>query len=116
MRIISSINPESYGEKIRLRNLIFGKIGRLGIPLIWFTLNPHDIGNIFIARLAGEEVALDDPGVKSRWLKLTLKEPKSGCSVLPYCYYRLLRLLLQMSFWRGRYLWYYLLLLWSSRV
>ncbi|CZR69862.1 uncharacterized protein PAC_19762 [Phialocephala subalpina] len=48
VRIISSFNPESYGEKIRLRNLIFGKIGRLGIPLIWFTLNPHDIGNIFV--------------------------------------------------------------------
>ncbi|KAH8799116.1 hypothetical protein F5884DRAFT_758603 [Xylogone sp. PMI_703] len=75
MRIISSFNPESYGEKIRLRNLIFGKIGRLGIPLIWFTLNPHDIGNIFVVKLAGEDVALDNAGVKSRLLKLTLKNP-----------------------------------------
>jgi hypothetical protein len=75
MRIISSFNPESYGEKIRLRNLIFGKIGRLGIPLIWFTLNPHDIGNIFVVKLAGEDVMLDDAGVKSRLLKLTLKNP-----------------------------------------
>jgi hypothetical protein len=73
MRIISSFNPESYGEKIRLRNLIFGKIGRLGIPLIWFTLNPHDIRNIFVVKLAGEDVILDDTGSKSRLLKLTLK-------------------------------------------
>ena len=34
MRIISSFNPESFGEKMRFRSLIFGKIGRLGIPLI----------------------------------------------------------------------------------
>jgi hypothetical protein len=34
MRIISSFNPESFGEKMRFRNLIFGKIGRLGLPLI----------------------------------------------------------------------------------
>jgi Helitron helicase-like domain at N-terminus len=34
MRIILSFNPESFGEKMRFRNLIFGKIGRLGIPLI----------------------------------------------------------------------------------
>ena len=54
MRIISSFNPESFGEKMRFRNLIFGKIGRLGLPLIWFTLNPKDIGNIFVVRLAGE--------------------------------------------------------------
>lgn len=75
MRIISSFNPESYREKIRLRNLIFGKIGRLGIPLIWFTLNPQDIGNIFIVKLAGKDVVLDDIGVRSRLLKLTLKNP-----------------------------------------
>lgn len=75
MRIISSFNPDSYGEKIRLRNLLFGKIGRLGIPLIWFTLNPHDIGNIFVVKLAGEDILLDDTGVKSRLLKLTLKNP-----------------------------------------
>jgi hypothetical protein len=75
IRIISSFNLESYREKTRLRNLIFGKIGRLGIPLIWFTLNPRDIGNIFIVKLAGEDIELDEPGVKSRLLKLTLKNP-----------------------------------------
>lgn len=75
MRIISSFNPESYGEKIRLRNLIFGKIGRLGIPLIWFTLNPRDIGNIFIVKLAGEDMSLSDTGVRARLVKLTLKNP-----------------------------------------
>ncbi|KFZ17843.1 hypothetical protein V501_01527, partial [Pseudogymnoascus sp. VKM F-4519 (FW-2642)] len=56
MRIISSFNPESFGEKMRFRNLIFGKIARLGLPLIWFTLNPKDIGNIFVVRLTGEEI------------------------------------------------------------
>jgi hypothetical protein len=75
MRIISSFNPQSYGEKIRLRNLLFGKIGRLGIPLIWFTLNPQDIGNIFVVKLAGEHVSFDDVGVNSLLLKLTLKNP-----------------------------------------
>ena len=73
MRIISSFNPESYGEKIRLRNLIFGKIGRLGIPLIWFTLNPQDIGNIFVVKLAGEDVSFNNIGIQAMLLKLTLK-------------------------------------------
>lgn len=73
MRIISSFNPESFGEKIKFRNLIFGKIGRLGIPLIWFTLNPKDIGNIFVVKLAGEEVPLDGTTVKSVLLQMTLK-------------------------------------------
>jgi hypothetical protein len=75
MRIISSFNPESYGEKIRLRNLIFGKIGRLGIPLIWFTLNPQDIGNIFVVKLAGEDVPLDNAENRLDLIKLTLKNP-----------------------------------------
>src|SRR6201746_2409933 len=75
MRIISSFNPESFGEKMRFRNLIFGKIGRLGIPLIWFTLNPKDIGNIFVVRLAGEEVSMDGTGLGSKLLQMTLKNP-----------------------------------------
>jgi hypothetical protein len=75
MRIISSFNPESFGEKMRFRNLIFGKIACLGLPLIWFTLNPKDIGNIFVARLAGEEISLDEPGFKSKLLQLTIKNP-----------------------------------------
>lgn len=75
MRIISSFNPESFGEKMRFRNVIFGKIDRLGIPLVWFTLNPKDIGNIFVVKLAGEEVSLDSTGVKSVLLQMTLKNP-----------------------------------------
>jgi hypothetical protein len=75
MRIISSFNPESFGEKMRFRSLIFGKIGRLGIPLIWFTLNPKDIGNIFVVKLAGEDVPLDNAGLKSVLLQMTLKNP-----------------------------------------
>jgi hypothetical protein len=72
MRIISSFNPESFGEKIKFRNLVFGKIGRLGIPLIWFSLNPKDIGNIFVVRLSGKEVPLDRTGVKPALLQMTL--------------------------------------------
>jgi hypothetical protein len=49
-------------------NLIFGKIACLGLPLIWFTLNPKDIGNIFVVRLAGEDISLDKPGIKSKLL------------------------------------------------
>jgi hypothetical protein len=75
MRIISSFNPESFGEKMKFRNLIFGKIGRLGLPLIWFTLNPKDFGNVFVVRLAGEEISLDEPGIKSKLLQLTIKNP-----------------------------------------
>ncbi|RDL37298.1 uncharacterized protein BP5553_04731 [Venustampulla echinocandica] len=67
MRIISSFNPEFFGEKMRFRNLIFGKIG---IPLVWFTLNPKDIGNILVVKLADEEVLLDDTGVKSVLLRV----------------------------------------------
>jgi hypothetical protein len=75
MRIISSFNPESFGEKMKFRNLIFGKVARLGIPLIWFTLNPKDIGNIFVVRLAGEEISLDESSIKSKLLQLTIKNP-----------------------------------------
>ena len=75
MRIISSFNPESFGEKMRFRNLIFGKIACLGLLLIWFTLNPKDIGNIFVVKLAGEETSLDEPGIKSKLLQLTIKNP-----------------------------------------
>jgi hypothetical protein len=75
MRVISSFNLESFGEKMRFRNLIFRKIGRLGIPLIWFTLNPKDIGNIFVVKLASEEISLDSIGLKSVLLQITLKNP-----------------------------------------
>jgi hypothetical protein len=68
IRIILSFNPELFGEKIRFRNLIFGKIACLGLLLIWFTLNPKDIGNIFVIKLAGKEILLDKLGVKSKLL------------------------------------------------
>lgn len=75
IRIISLFNLESFGEKMRFRNLIFGKIACLGLLFIWFTLNPKDIGNIFVVRLAGEEILLDEPGIKSKLLQLTIKNP-----------------------------------------
>jgi hypothetical protein len=75
IRLISSFNPESFREKMRFRNLIFSKIARLGLPLIWFTLNPKDISNIFVVRLTREEILLDEPGIKSKLLQLTIKNP-----------------------------------------
>jgi hypothetical protein len=48
---------------MKFKNLIFGKISRLGLPLIWFTLNPKDIGNIFVVRLTSEEISLDELGI-----------------------------------------------------
>ena len=73
MRIISLFNSKSFGEKIKFRNLIFGKIGCLKLLLIWFMLNLKDIGNIFVVRLAGEEISLDEPGIKSKLLQLIIK-------------------------------------------
>jgi hypothetical protein len=63
-----SFNLELFREKIRFKNLIFGKISHLRLPLIWFILNPKDIGNIFIVRLTSEEILLDKPGIKSKLL------------------------------------------------
>jgi len=60
---------------MKFKNLIFGKIARLRLPLIWFILNLKDIDNIFIVRLAGEEISLDEPGIKSKLLQLTIKNP-----------------------------------------
>jgi len=68
MRIILLFNPESFREKMRFRNLIFGKIACLRLPLIWFTLNPKDISNIFIVRLTGKNISLKKPGIKSKLL------------------------------------------------
>ena len=42
MRIIS-FNPESFGEKMRFRNLIFGEIGRLGLPLLIAKPSQHPL-------------------------------------------------------------------------
>jgi hypothetical protein len=53
--------------------MIFKKIRCLGILLIWFTLNPYDLGNIFVVKLAREDVKLDDIRVKLSLLKLMLK-------------------------------------------
>ena len=53
---------------MQFKNLIFGKIAYLRLLFIWFTLNPKDISNIFIVRLAGEEVSLDKLGIKSKLL------------------------------------------------
>ena len=68
-------NPELFGEKIRFRNLIFGKIACLELPLIWFILNPKNIDNIFVVRLASKEILLDKLGIKLKLLQLTIKNP-----------------------------------------
>ena len=86
MRIILSFNPESYGEKIRLYNLIFRKIGYLNIPFIQFTLNLQDISNIFIIKLAGEDIILYNISIRSLLLKLTLK----NLSLVVQCFYTII--------------------------
>ena len=73
MRIILSFNLKFYREKIRLQNFIFKKIGRLKILFIQFTLNSYNIGNIFIVKLAGEDVILNNIGIKLYLFKLILK-------------------------------------------
>ncbi len=39
------------------------------------TLNPQDIGNIFVVKLAGEDVPLDNAGNRLELIRLTLKNP-----------------------------------------
>jgi helitron helicase-like protein len=53
VRLISSYNPESYGRKVAKRHLLFGHIVRYGIPAIWFTINPGDLRNPIVLRVAG---------------------------------------------------------------
>lgn len=60
------------------------------------------VGFAFVGVAAGMamtlDVMLDDTGVRPRLLKLTLKKPSLIAQYFPHYYYRLLRLLLQMSF------------------
>jgi Helitron helicase-like domain at N-terminus len=53
MSPISSYNPESYGQKVAKPHLLFGHIVRYGIPTIWFTINPSDLRNPVVLRVAG---------------------------------------------------------------
>jgi hypothetical protein len=56
MRLISAYNPESFGRKVAKRHQLFGQIVRFGIPAIWFTINPSDLKNPVVLRVAGIEI------------------------------------------------------------
>jgi helitron helicase-like protein len=61
MRLISSYNPESYGRKVAKRHLLFDHIVRYAIPAIWFTINPSDVKNPVILRIAQVKQPSPDP-------------------------------------------------------
>ena len=56
MRLISAYNPESFGRKVAKRHQLFGQIVRFGIPAIWFTINPSDLKNPVVLRVAGIDI------------------------------------------------------------
>ena len=56
MRLISTYNPESFGRKLAKRHQLFGQIVRFGIPAIWFTINPSDLKNPIVLRIAGVDI------------------------------------------------------------
>jgi uncharacterized protein DUF6570/helitron helicase-like protein len=56
MRLISTYNPESFGRKLAKRHQLFGQIVRFGIPAIWFTINPSDLKNPVVLRVAGVDI------------------------------------------------------------
>ncbi|KAE9362579.1 hypothetical protein N431DRAFT_319705, partial [Stipitochalara longipes BDJ] len=53
MRLLSSYNPESFGRKLAQRHVLMGHVVLLGAPSFWFTINPTDLNNPLILRLAG---------------------------------------------------------------
>ena len=53
MRMVSRHNPESWGEKLQIRNILFANIIRYGLPAIWFTINPADLHNPLVLSIAG---------------------------------------------------------------
>ena len=56
MRLISTYNSESFGRKLAKRHQLFGHIVRFGIPAIWFTINPSDLKNPVVLRVAGVDI------------------------------------------------------------
>ncbi|KAH8742199.1 hypothetical protein F5882DRAFT_246044, partial [Hyaloscypha sp. PMI_1271] len=48
LRLISSFNPESFGQKLSMRHEILGQISRWGIPAWWVTINPSDLRNSIV--------------------------------------------------------------------
>ena len=56
MRLISAYNPESFGRKLAKRHQLFGQIVCFRIPAIWFTINPSDLKNPVVLRVAGVNI------------------------------------------------------------
>ena len=87
VRLISTYTPESFGQKLAMRHLLWGSIVRFGIPAIWFTLNPADLSSPLIMNLAGileipvpqsasdtiRRTAVGNPVVVAEFFHLTMK-------------------------------------------
>jgi hypothetical protein len=52
--------PESFAQKLRRRSEIKGLIGRYGMPAFWITINPSDLQNPLVLRLAGHTYSGND--------------------------------------------------------
>lgn len=75
MRMISSFTPESWGQKLHLRHLLFAKIVRLALPAIWFTINPSDLHNPLVLRLAGVDLSVGIENVPNIDRIRAMKDP-----------------------------------------
>ena len=52
--------PESFAQKLKRRSEIKGLIGRYGMPGFWITINPSDLQNSLVLRLAGHTYSGND--------------------------------------------------------
>ena len=52
--------PESFAQKLKRRSEIKGLIGRYGMPAFWITINPSDLQNPLVLRLAGHTYSGND--------------------------------------------------------
>jgi helitron helicase-like protein/PIF1-like helicase len=51
--------PESFAQKVKRRSEIKGLIARYGMPAFWLTINPSDLKNPLVLRLAGITYSAD---------------------------------------------------------
>lgn len=58
-QIVSTYNPESFGRKLAARHKIQGLIARFGLASFWFTLNPQDLKDPIVLRIAGVTIRPD---------------------------------------------------------
>lgn len=69
---ISSYNKDSFGRKMNMRRLIFGKMIRHGLPAFWLTLNPSDLTSPWMLELAGIRIPIELSGTAKSAIKSKL--------------------------------------------